>query len=377
MLFSEIPGLAREKNQLLQAFHAGKVPHAQLFIQKPGGPALALALAYGQYLNCSAPQASDSCGRCQSCIQFARLSYPDLHFSFPYAKTKEAPSKADADFYMRRWHEQILASPYFNLNDWLMKLGVENKQAIIPVHESLRIIQKLNLKSYTGGWKLMLIWLPEHLHPSAANKLLKTLEEPSPRTLIILISDNAERLLRTITSRCQQLIVSAFREAEIEEFLLSAGYSSEKSHLAAHLSGGQLHEAQSLAEESERFLAYAESFKTWMRACYAAKTSEIFPWVEAFSAWDRERQKEGLGFFLQAIQRSLAINFRNEDAQHPLFDRVSFDLSRFAPFIHQANAQAVASNLEEAIHDISRNGNPRIILSDISFKFSNLLRVKA
>lgn len=376
MLFSEIPGLAKEKAQLIHAFQAGRVPHAQLFIQKPGGPALALALAYAQYLNCASPSKEDSCGKCKSCVQFSSLSYPDLHFSFPYAKTKDAPSKADADFYMRAWHEQIKDSPYFGLNDWLGRLGVENKQAIIPVHESMRIIQKLNLKSYSGAWKLMLIWLPEYLHPSAANKLLKTLEEPSPRTLIILISDNAERLLHTITSRCQQLIVSPFRELEIEQFLIEQGHDAERAHLAAHLAGGQVNEAQSLARESERYLAYAESFKNWMRACYAAKTADIFQWVEHFSSWDRERQKEGLGFFLQTLEHSIAINYRGQEARHPLFAKVQFDLSRFAPFIHQGNAQAVANNLEEAIHDISRHGNPRIILSDISFKFSNLLRVK-
>ena len=94
-------------------------------------------------------------------------------------------------------------------------MGVENQQPIISVKESESILEKLSLKSSQGGYKVMLVWLPELMNEPTANKLLKILEEPPAETAFLLVSDEPERLLPTILSRTQRVEFRPFSEQEL------------------------------------------------------------------------------------------------------------------------------------------------------------------
>ena len=313
---------------------------------------------------------------CTSCLQFEKLSYPDLHFSFPFARVAGAPRTLDCDFFMKDWMEFISQNTVFELGDWLQNLDVSNKQAQINVDESARIIQKLNLKAYSGKAKFLLIYLPEYLHPSAANKLLKTLEEPSGDSIIILISEDAEKLLQTITSRCQKLYIPRPSSKDLFEFLSRRGLDAEHAESAITVAEGNIVQAQKIAEDSERYLAFGQLFQNWMRGCYSAKVKEIFAFVDEFNALDKEAQKESLRFFMQTLQIAFGAKTLGNSAQHPIYQRLNFKLDGFASVLHQVNAKMALETLDKAIYDISRNGNVKIIMSDASFKFSNLLRIK-
>ena len=78
--------------------------------------------------------------------------------------------------------------PYGSLFNWLQSIGVENKQGMIGVDEALEIVKKLQLKSYEGGFKVMIIWMTEKMNTAAANKLLKLIEEPPEKTIFLLIT---------------------------------------------------------------------------------------------------------------------------------------------------------------------------------------------
>jgi len=377
MLLQDIPGLPETKQKLLQSAQRGNIAHAQLFHGSPGSSQLPLALAYAQYLSCENPGETDSCGQCKTCKQFSHFNYPDIHYLFPVATTKRVSSKPTCAAFQGEWQELLSRRLHFSLNDWLAHLGAENKQAMIRTEDSLRLVEQLNLKSFGAGYHFVILWLPELLHGHAANKLLKSLEEPGNKTVFILISDRVESVLQTITSRCQKVHIPRQSKEALKQHLLQQGHEEPTAAQAALLANGSLLEAERLTNQSERYLEYAELFKDWMRACYSLQVGKILPTVEAFSQWERDRQKEALRFFMQTFQQLLTGGVQQEIPQHPLFQRVYFDLSRFAPFVRPDNTGAIYEVLEEALSDLSRNGNAKIIMLDASLRISRFLRKKA
>ena len=97
--------------------------------------------------------------------------------------------------------------------NWLQHIGVENKQGLIGVDEAEEVVKKLRLKSYEGGFKVMIIWMAEKMNIAAANKLLKLIEEPPEKTVFLLITESEEQIINTIKSRCQALHFPALSRA--------------------------------------------------------------------------------------------------------------------------------------------------------------------
>ena len=214
MRFSKLPGHKDIIDKLICTVREGRVSHAQLFTGTEGCGSLAMAMAYAQYVSCENKSENDSCGICKSCDKYQKLIHPDYHFVFPVIKSKSYQEPV-SDNYLVQWRELVGKSAYFSLNDWLNTLEVGNAQGQISVNESSEVIRKLSLKSFESDYKIMIIWLPEKMHPAAANKLLKLIEEPPAKTLFLLVSDEPDRILPTILSRCQLVKIPAFSEEEI------------------------------------------------------------------------------------------------------------------------------------------------------------------
>jgi len=278
---------------------------------------------------------------------------------------------------MREWLDFIKGREYFGVNDWLDYAGLTGKAALINVHEVRRINEKLNYKSYSGGNKFVIIYLPEYLNIAASNKLLKTLEEPSDNSMIFLVSEKPESLLQTITSRCQKVFVPPLQNGDIEDFLISQGVDNETSKISASLSNGSILEALQISKNNQSYIGYALLFQNWMRGCYSAKTREIFTFVDEFAKLGKDQQREALQFFMDTIELSLKAVTRKVEASHPLFNQIGFKLKGFASVLHFKNSKEAYEVLSTANSDLRRNGNVKLIMSDVSFKFSNLLRMKA
>ena len=232
MLFREIIGQERVKAQLRKSAQEGLIPHAQLFTGPEGVGKLQLAIAYAQYLACPNRTSEDACGVCPTCLQYQKLQHPDLHFAFPIVKT-DAGDVCD-DFF-EPFRELLLNKGYFNLEDWYTALGVETKQGMIYEKESSEILRKLSLKSFGDGYKVMIIWQPEKMNATCANKLLKLLEEPPEMTLFILVSEHPEMLLSTILSRVQQIQIPRLSEEEIIEGLREKAHDLSEAQDLAHI----------------------------------------------------------------------------------------------------------------------------------------------
>lgn len=378
MQFKDVIGQDKLKERLIISVKEERISHAQLFLGKFGNGSLALALAYLQYINCNNRQEKDSCGTCRSCLKMEKLAHPDLHFAYPVNTNNEVKSAPLSDSFINDWRELCLESPYFDTNTWHQKIDIENKQALINVAESKEIIRKLTLKSYEANYKIMLIWKAELMNNQAASKLLKTIEEPTDKTIIILLAEEEEKLLKTIVSRTQVIRVPPINESKLHSFLSQNDYCPlEKATHLVSLSRGNFIECMRLLNQDQERTFFLQLFKKWMRACYEASPIKIADWVNEVSLKEmgREKQKRFLDLVLEIIQEIIRRNYLGHDFAHFKETNDPF-LQNFSPFIHENNLRPIADLLSEAHNDIGRNANGKIVFMDTSLKMANLLRVK-
>ena len=357
MLFKDIIGQVATKQQLRQAVREGRIPHAQLFTGVAGIGKLQLALAYAQYLNCPNRTEEDSCGTCPTCLQFQHLQHPDLHFAFPIVKTEDYDR---CDDYLDSWRQIILEKHYFDLDDWHKALGLETKQSMIYEKESQEILRKLSLKAYGNGYKIMIIWQPEKMNATSANKLLKLLEEPPAQTLFLLISEHPEQLLSTIQSRVQVVRVPRLEKETIAAALTRDGIPADTAADIARTANGSYLAARKKADESEENKQELRDFIALFRDAYTVgvlkdpqkkyeSLKRLRQWSldMADSSVGREKQKHFLQYAQQQVRENYIRNIGQPDLNYQLAAEREFS-AKFAPFIHDGNVEAILNQLELA-----------------------------
>ena len=229
MSFSQVQGNEEVTKALSRMVDAGRVPHAILFHEDDGGGAFPLCLAFLQYLFCRKRVGGDSCDNCPSCNKIARLIHPDVHFIFPTA------GGLVSEQFMDSFRQLVSAQPSFREADLLGSLGLERKSAAITVLEARRLLDKLSLSALEGGYRAVVIFLPERMNTEAANRLLKMIEEPPVLTQFLLIAHQVDKVLPTILSRCQRIRVlpagtaaeMAFADADLLDELMAALLSKD------------------------------------------------------------------------------------------------------------------------------------------------------
>ena len=372
MFFRDIIGQEEIKIQLIKNVQENKIAHAQLFCGGEGVGKLPLAIAYARYISCLNPSNEDACGKCPNCIKFNHLAHPDLHFIFPVVK-KKSTKDVVSDDYIAEWRELIAKTPYFNLHTWLEEMGAENQQAQIYVKESNEIIRKLSLKSSQGGYKIIIIWLPEKMNQECSNKLLKLLEEPAEQTVFLLVSEEPDMLLTTIQSRTQRINIKGIEEKDLKEALMNIhGLQEQDATDIAHRSEGNFLkaiESISLNEENKLFF---DLFVALMRLSYQRKIKEMKVWSENVAAMGRERQKHFLSYCQRMIRENFIYNFHNRSITYLGSEEEAFS-TRFAPFINERNVMEIMSELNEAQRHIEQNVNAKMVFFDFSLKMIVLL----
>ena len=371
MRFEEIPGLPEVKKSLLKSVKEEKVAHAQIFAGIEGGANLALARAYISYLYCEKRTDSDSCGECPSCQKNRKLVHPDVHFVYPILNTKDG-KKIDpiSKAYIKEWRSFLPPNPYPVYEDWVSFFGGENKKAIIYREESREIIKDLTLVSFEGNFKTMLIWLPELMHISAANGILKILEEPPPKTLFILVSNQASQVISTILSRCISINVRPFFDKEIAQFLVDIGMGAEKAGQISHLADGSLNMAFKLEENLED--DNHTRLIIWMRACFEFNVMEMVNGSDTFSKRSKISQKSLFEYGLNMLRESLVIGF-SSSIQLAIESEKAF-IRDFSKIIDWELIEEMSKELESAIVYLERNANARIVYLDLSLRFASLFK---
>ena len=383
MLFKQIIGQEATKQQLRQSVREGRIPHAQLFAGISGIGKLQLALAYAQYLNCPHRTEQDSCGVCPTCLQFEKLQHPDLHFVFPIVKTDAADT---CDGFLEPWREIILNNRYFDLEDWHKALGVETKQSMIYEKESGEILRKLSLKPYGEGYKVMIIWQPEKMNATLANKLLKILEEPSEKTVFILVSEQPDQLLSTIQSRVQMIRVPRLETETIAQALQQRGMDATQATDIARIANGSYLAALKKADQSEENQQELRDFIALFRDAYTVGVlrdpQKKFESLKRLKQWSldmadskvgRERQKHFLQYAQQQVRENYIRNLAQPELNYQMEGEREFS-TKFAPFIHNGNVEDIMNQLDLAERQIEQNGNAKIIFFDLCLQMIVLIK---
>ncbi len=377
MYFDKIIGLENIKSYLTKTVDENRIPHAQLFVGSKGSGTLAMAIAYAQYILCNTAVNKSACN-----IKCEKLTHPDLHFSFPIVTTTKVKKDPVCDLFLSDWREFVQQNRYGSLFNWMQFLGVENKQGIINKAEAAAISKKISVKSFEGGYKIAIIWMAEKLNDTAANLLLKLIEEPPEKTVFILIAEDEGQIIKTILSRCQVLHFPKVSEVNIVQTLVEKHQITEKQAIKiAHQANGNFNKALHLLQTDSKDQLFEKWFITWIRAAFRAKGNasvieDLITWSHEIAASGRENQKQFLHYCLHFFRQAMLLNYKANKLVYLETTTPNFDLKKFAPFVHGNNIMEISNTLNDAIYHIERNGNAKIILLDISIKLTRLLHTK-
>ena len=375
-MFEQVIGQREVQERLMQMVNEDRLPHAIMLCGPQGAGKLALAVGFAKVLLAEkvnsmfadAPEYVES-------PMLKNLEHPDLHFTYPTIKLSSMGSdhKPISDDFAREWHELIIASPYFTMNEWLEQMGGENQQAIITAGESDELVRKLSLKSSQGGYKVSLIWLPERMNIECANKILKLLEEPPSQTVFIMVCQEPDKLLETIRSRVQRIDVKKIADGDVKQALMEKrGLTEDMAQRISRMANGNwLKALEMLSADSENEF-FLDMFQSLMRLAYQRKVKDLKAWSEQMATMGREKQKRFLEYFLRLIRENFIYNFQNEELCY-MTQREEEFAKNFARFINEANILAISDLANLAIRDIGQNANAKIVFFDMALKMIVLL----
>ena len=393
MQFKDVIGQEQVKQHLTEMVQQNRLSHALLFLGKEGSGALPLALAFAQYV-VSQPQASpvveDLFGgftaleatptfihpdEIQSQPAFQRaeqLIHPDLHFSYPVIPKKSGDKPVSTD-YIQEWREFIKNYPYGNVYDWLQFIGAENKQGNITADECNDIMRKLNLKSFESEYKILLLWMPEYLGKEG-NKLLKLIEEPPPNTLFILVSENDEKILPTILSRCQLIKIPMLQMDDIEKALIErANAPKDTAHQIASICEGNYREALQLLQHAEE--DWQSLLREWLNATLKGGPVSQIKFTEEVSKLGREKQKQFLRYFNHLLEQSIRTKVLGAD-KIPLADNEKDFAQRLNKIASVSQQRAIIEELDKASYYIERNANGKMLFQALTIKLFHIIQNK-
>lgn len=361
MDFDSIIGQEEAKRRLTEEFQQGRVAHALMLCGPEGCGALLIALAYAKMLLNGSPLVD-------------KLQHPDLHFAFPIFK-KTSNKDSYCDEFLKEWRMQINSQPYFGMAEWMNTSGAENQQLTIYANESDAIIKKLSLKSSQGGYKVMIIWLPEKMNETCANKLLKLLEEPPAQTAFILVSEQPDKVLQTIRSRTQMIMLPRLGEQEMESALINryAILPAEAKRIARASAGNMAQAIRTITSDAESQYFF-DLFVELMRLAYVRKVKEMKIWSEKVAGMGRERIKTFLEYCQRMVRENFMYNFQRHDELNYMAEQEAQFAVKFAPFINERNVIGIMEELSLAQRDVAQNTNAKIVFFDFALKMIVLIK---
>ena len=311
--------------ELVDALHrmveSGHVPHALLLHEDDGGGAFPIVLNFLEELYGGAPRVQ-------------KLIHPDIHFVFPVAGGDKAVSLQ----FIASFRALLQENPYFYESELYSAIGIEGKQSNISVNEARSILDRLSLSAVEGGYRSVVLYLPEKLNMQAANALLKMVEEPPEKTLFVLITHAPEKVLQTISSRCLHLRVQPL---------------SEQDQRDVH------------AAEAAQNVELQDLFHDLLEALVAKDLLGALETGEALSSLEsRERQKA----FCQEASKGLRTLFLLQQKMPELVHVREEDMAfyeRMAAIFKPSFPRLALSCLEKAQQLIERNVNQKILFADL------------
>lgn len=381
MYFDRVIGQEQIKKQLLRGIEQNRIPHAQLLYGATGSGPLPMAIAYAQAILCSAHEkGSDAYKNCAKRV--IEGNHPDLHFIFPVNRRTGMNRPAISKDYMNEWRSFINETPYGSVYQWLQHIGIGNKQGNIGVSEAKEISRSLSFKAFESGYKVLVLWMPEQMNIACANALLKLIEEPPSKSVLLLVSEDANQVLGTIRSRCQLLHLPPLTETVLSEALQTKEkLSTSEANLLSKQAQGSYTNALTLLHTERMDTTFETWFIQWVRTAFKARGNksvllDLLEWSDTVAASGREPQKQFLQFCSEIFRQAFLLNYKTPELVYYKIQDKSFQLKKFAPFIHNQNIFEIFEAIETANYHIERNGNPKSIFTDLSIQLTRLLHKK-
>lgn len=373
MKFSDIAGHDNAKQELREMADSGKLPHAILLHGSQGLGKMRLARAFVQYIACENRSGGDSCGKCPACLQTRALNNPDIHYSYPIVKGgKKTVYSTD---YLEQWKEMLENHSYMQPEEWNDLINAGNSQPTFYAEESDEISRISAMSAYSADYKIFLIWLPEKMSTTVANKLLKLVEEPHPDTIFIMVSNSAADILPTIYSRLRRVEITRLSDDEIREHLKRLGATGDKAEKIVVLSQGIPAKAEELYRSGGEREEFANIFQEMMRNAYSVKVDLLKERGERMASMGREKNIRYLQYFTSQIRENFIANLMNPTLSEMTETETAFS-SRFAPFIHAGNVEDIIAEADRARTDISRNANAKVVWLDFLLWLTRLIHRK-
>jgi DNA polymerase-3 subunit delta' len=304
-------------------------------------------------------------------LKFNELAHPDLHFIFPIAS--EGTKKTICDDFLPEWRTFLSSHVYFDLNRWINEMNT-TKQVLIYAKESDEIIRKVSLRIYEATYRILFIWMPERMHVSCANKLLKVIEEPPQNTVILMVSENPDRILGTIQSRSQRINVKPIEPDALARYARSQYELNDTEALQiAHLAHGdylQMIDTIHRSDENELFLQH---FMHLMRNAWSKNVKGMKSFAEEMGPLGRERQRNFLSYCQRLVRENFIYRFQASEMNYMNLEESTFS-SKFAPFINERNVYDFMEELSEADRHIAQNGNAKMVFFDLALRITVLLQ---
>lgn len=376
MKFSDIPGHLDTKSSLRNLVDSNNMPHAIMLCGVSGIGKMSVARAFMQYAHCQSPRDGEPCGQCPSCRQHLSFNHPDVHFIYPIVRNKAQKIESSGDR-IESWKRMLAEYPWMPQEKWQEIIDAGNSQPVIYVNDADIIVRADAYSSFTSKYKFFVIWLPEKLQPAAANKLLKVMEEPTEGTVFVLVSDNEDEVLPTISSRTRRFNMQPADRSEIMTYLKNRyNLDGQTAVTVARLSEGRISKADELASHSGEREEFGALFQDIMRAAYAKKPAKLREIGDAASGMGREKLRRFLSYMTRMARENFIYNLRIPDLSLMTQEEEAFS-RRFSPFIHHGNVEEIVSRIEEAATHIERNGNSKLILFSLFLYIIPLLHKKA
>ena len=390
MIFSEIAGHGELVEKLRNMVQAGRMPHAVLLAEQSGCGALPLALATIQYMFCRTRKAlesgddsrivkglfgdepdnlpvDDSCQVCSSCIKVRNLTHPDFHFVFPINTTQlvEKGKKAAIDAYYDIFRDLVKENPYFSEEDLYRAMELENKMGLIGVSEANWLINRLSFSAYEGGEKVVLILFPERMNLEAANKLLKSIEEPTEDTYFFLITNAPGKIIQTIRSRCRLIEVPPIAKEDLAKAIAEKyKMDEEKAALWASCAQGSFGRAMQLIESSEGEEEDFEDFATLMQLALDKDLPALISFGGELAKRGKEAQKNFCRNALKLFRQMYMLNLGEEELAY-MNPTQAEQITSLAKRLNKENFSKYYDIFNDTVECIERNVNAKFIFSDL------------
>ena len=368
MRFSDIPGNEEIKKAFVSMADSGRIPHAMLLYENEGCGALPLAMAFIQYIACKNHSSSDSCGVCPVCNRMSKIIHPDVHFIFPVnSGSKISVSKPTSESYLPLWREIVSENPYFLENQLYDYLGIDGKSGNIAVAEAKAILDRLSLTAVEDGYKSVIIWLPERVNAETANRLLKVVEEPPEKTLFIFITHSPEKVLQTISSRCQAFrILPSSREQVAAVLEKSFGFSQVDAENASAIAGGSVGVALQEIGDREEYTVFQDIFSDMLRGTHSGNLLSVLEASEQISAFkSKEKQKAFCIFAGESFRKIYMVAYKMSTVANLKQEESDFFADAAAWFSPQFCEQMM-SVLDRSVMLLDRNVNPKLVFCDFA-----------